>query len=108
MGPSPKPLLLSSLSGCSGMDAVGILKKMRVEDYKLEIDVEADVAEEHPKVYTAIKMTFNFTGNNLPADKVISAVEKSITKYCAVHAMLSKAAPIKTIIKINEQDVWNA
>lgn len=108
LGPRPKPLLLSALSGCSGMDTVGILRKMRVEDYKLEINVEADIAEEHPKVYTAIRMTYNFTGESLPADKVINAVELSITKYCAVYAMLKAAAPIKTIININEQEVWNA
>lgn len=108
LGPRPKPLLLAALSGCSGMDTVAILKKMRIEDYILDIEMEADVEDEHPKIYNSIRMTFNFEGDDLPAEKVINAVEKSITKYCAVHAMLRTAAQIKTKIFINNQEVWNA
>lgn len=107
LGPRPKPLLLSALSGCSGMDTVAILSKMRIENYKLKIEMEADTTEEHPIIYHTIRMTFHFTGVNLPAEKVINAVELSITKYCAVYAMLSKASDIKTKIIINEQEVWN-
>jgi len=108
LGPRPKPLLLAALSGCSAMDAVSILKKMRVENYKLDVDMEADVANEHPKTYQAIRMIFIFTGDNLPQDKIINAIELSITKYCAVYAVLKTSAQITTKIIINNQEVWNA
>lgn len=107
LGPRPKPLILAAMSTCSAMDVVSILKKMRIEDYKLDVEVEADLAQEHPKAYQFIRMNFILTGENLPADKVINAVELSITKYCAVYAMLKEAAQIKTRITINNQDVWN-
>lgn len=106
-GPRPKPLLLVALSGCTGMDVVSILKKMRVEDYKLKIDIDADVVDEHPKVYSEIRMQFIFTGENLPQDKVINAVQLSSDKYCAVSAMLKKAVTIKTSIQINKQEVYH-
>ncbi len=106
-GPRPKPLLLAALSGCTGMDVVSILKKMRVENYKLTIDMDADVVDEHPKVYSEIRMQFIFTGEDLPKDKIISAVQLSADKYCAVSAMLKKAVNIKTLILINEQEVYN-
>jgi putative redox protein len=108
LGPRPKPLLLAAMSGCSGMDTVSILKKMRITDYKLQINMEAEQSDEHPKIYQAIRMTFEFTGIDLPQEKVINAVELSINKYCAVYAMLKFAAKITTKIKINNKEVWNA
>lgn len=107
-GPRPKPLLLAALSGCSAMDVVSILEKMRIKDYKLKVDMEADTANEHPMYYKSIVMKFYLTGNNLPPEKVKNAVEMSITKYCGVFAQLSKSADIKTKVFINEQEVWNA
>lgn len=108
LGPRPKPLLLAALSGCSAMDSVSILKKMRIEDYKLQVKMEAEVADDHPMIYRTIGMNFHFTGDNLPVDNVIKSVEMSITKYCAVYAMLSKASTITTKVYINEQEVWYA
>jgi putative redox protein len=107
LGPRPKPLLLAAMSTCSAMDVVSILKKMRKENYTLKVDAEADVAKEHPKTYTDITMTFVFTGDDLPQDKVINAVELSITKYCAVYATLKSSAKIHTRIIINEQEIWH-
>lgn len=107
LGVRPKPLLLVALSGCTGMDVVSILKKMRVEDYKLKIDMEADTTDEHPKTYHTIRMKFNFEGENLPLEKIINAVQLSSEKYCGVNAMLKKAAVIKSTIIINNQEVWN-
>lgn len=107
-GMRPKPLLLAALSGCSAMDAVSILSKQKITDYKLKIDMEGDVSEEQPQIYHTIRMIFRFTGDNLPKEKVIRAVELSVTKYCAVHAMLNKAAKIITQVFINNEEVWNA
>ena len=93
-GASPKRLLLAGLAGCSGIDVVSMLDKMRVKFDSLEIDVEADLTDEHPKVYSHIRMVFRFTGEKLKLDKIERAVELSLTKYCGVSAMLRKNCPI--------------
>jgi putative redox protein len=104
-GTRPKVLLLTALAGCTGMDIVSILKKMKVTDYKLDISVDGELTEEHPKIYHTITVTFNFTGKELPEDKIKRAVELSETRYCGVSAMLRKAAQITNIIRINEGDI---
>lgn len=104
-GPRPKPLLLAALSGCSGMDIVSILKKMKIVDYDFEIQIEADTVDEHPMVYKEIDLVFRFMGSDLPEDKVVKAVTLSTEKYCAVNAMLSKTAQINVKIYINDSEV---
>lgn len=103
LGPRPKPLLLAGLIGCTGMDVVSILNKMRVEIEDLNIEVEADNTEEHPKVYKDIHLIFKFKGNNLPLDKITRAVELSQEKYCGVSAMLKASTPITYEIILEEQ-----
>jgi putative redox protein len=93
-GPRPKALLLAGLIGCTGVDVMMILNKMKVELEDVNIDVEADAVDEDPKVYKYIKLTYRFKGKDLPLDKITRAVELSKEKYCGVSAMLSKAAPI--------------
>ncbi len=68
-GPRPKGLLLSGLAGCTGMDVVSILKKMKIDNFEFEINVEADTTEEHPKVYKTIILNYIFKGENLPIAK---------------------------------------
>ncbi len=94
-GPSPKPLLLVALGGCSGMDIVSILDKMRVKYDDFSIDVSGDLADDHPKIYTNIKMTYKIKGNNIPYSKVKKAVELSQDKYCGVSAMLKMSSKIE-------------
>lgn len=101
-GPRPKPLMLVSLGGCTGMDVVSMLKKMRVEYQGLNIEVEGDLTEEHPKVYSSITIKYIFTGKDLPMDKIEKAVSLSMERYCGVTAMLSKAATIHHEIIVNE------
>ena len=104
-GPRPKPLLLAALCGCSGMDVVSILGKMGIKDYTLEMDAQGESAAEHPIIYHTITITYNFQGNNLPADKIAKAVNLSLEKYCAVSAMLKKAAKIIPEVYINNLEV---
>lgn len=94
-GPRPKPLMLVSLGGCTGMDVVSILKKMRVEYDGLNIEVEGELTEEHPKMYHTIIINYIFKGKDLPIDKIEKAVKLSQEKYCGVTAMLEKAAKIE-------------
>ncbi len=93
-GPRPKPLLLSALTGCTGMDVVAILGKMHVEIDGFRITAKADLAEEHPKVYRRIELLYEFRGKKLPKAKIEKAVELSQEKYCAVSAMLRETCPL--------------
>ncbi|MBN1790131.1 MAG: OsmC family protein [Bacteroidales bacterium] len=101
-GPRPKPLLMVSLAGCTGMDVISILRKMKVEVTGFYMRVIAELTEDHPKRYTAIKLIYEFSGINLPADKLQRAVELSQEKYCGVSATLKDSCEISYEIKINE------
>jgi len=93
-GPGPKSLLLSGLAGCSGIDIVDLLKKMRVTFSDLLIDVEAELTTEHPKVYKDILVTYSIKTDVANEDKVKKAIELSLEKYCGVSAMLRKNSAI--------------
>jgi len=101
-GPRPKPLMLLALAGCTGMDVVSILKKMRVEIDKFEVEIEADSTEEHPKHYNKMKVIYKFWGNDLPMDKIEKAINLSEERYCGVSAVYKKAIEITSEIRINE------
>ena len=101
-GPSPKKLLLVALSGCTGMDVVSILKKMRVDIDKFSIEVQGDVADEHPKKYTKMHVIYKFTGKNLPLDKLEKAVKMSEETYCGVEALFKMAIAVTSEIKVTE------
>jgi putative redox protein len=104
-GPRPKPLLLTALTGCSGMDVVSILKKMQVKDYGFEMEADGESTEDHPVVYHTITVKFKFTGNDLPQDKIVKAVTLSTDRYCGVNEMLKKSARVVIKIYINDQEV---
>jgi putative redox protein len=99
-GPRPKPLLMASLAGCTGMDVMSILKKMKVEVKDLNIRVEGIIAEEHPKIYTSMHLIYEFKGENMPMDRLIRAIELSQEKYCGVSLSLQKAMPVTWEIMI--------
>jgi putative redox protein len=89
--PRPKPLMMASLAGCTGMDVISILKKMRVELDSFEIVVQGDITDEHPKHYTKMHIIYEFTGKDLPLDKLEKAVNLSQERYCGVSASYRKA-----------------
>jgi putative redox protein len=89
-GPKPMEMLLAALAGCTGMDVVSILAKMREPFTSFTIDVEAERADEHPKVFTSIVLTYNFEGL-ADHEKALKAIRLSQEKYCSVGAMLRKA-----------------
>lgn len=99
-GPRPKPLLLTSLAGCTGMDVVSILKKMKVEIDDFNVIVEGDLTEEHPKTYSKMHVIYEFTGKDLPLEKLKKAVRLSEEKYCGVSALFKKAINVTTEIRI--------
>jgi putative redox protein len=93
-GPRPKALLLVALAGCTAMDVISMLGKMRVQTETFRVDVEGELTEEHPKVYKTLHVKYIFKGNDLPMDKLEKAVNLSQEKYCGVSAMLAKAAEL--------------
>ena len=90
-GPRPKPLMLSSLAGCTGMDVASILGKMQVPYDSFKLEIEGDLAEEHPKTYTAVRVRYIFTGDELDRGKIEKAINLSLDRYCGVAATLQKA-----------------
>lgn len=101
-GNSPKELLLIALGGCTGSDVASILSKKRVKLEKFEMNISAEVAEEHPKVYTKAHIEYVFYGKNIQGKDVERAIELSQQTYCSVTAMLQKAFPIEHSYKIVE------
>jgi putative redox protein len=99
-GPRPKPLMLVALAGCTGMDVVSILRKMRVDLKELKIIVEGIASDEHPKKYTKINVVFRFSGNNLEYEKLEKAVKLSEEKYCGVNAVYKEVIRMNYEIKI--------
>lgn len=90
----PMELVLIALGGCTSMDVLSILKKMRqdVRDYDVELDGEK--AEGHPSVFTKIHLRYIIKGKEINPENVEKAIELSMTKYCSVSAMLKKSVDI--------------
>lgn len=102
-GSNPMELLLMSIAGCSGMDIVSILDKMKVKFQRFETTVEGERASDHPKVFKDIEVVYKFWGESLPEDKLKRAVQLSMTKYCSVASMIDKAANLTYRIEINPE-----
>ncbi|MFI5144533.1 MAG: OsmC family protein [Ignavibacteria bacterium] len=103
-GPTPKELVLQGLAGCTMMDVISILKKQRKDIEKFFIDVDAELATEHPKVFTKVNIGYNFTSSNLDDETARKAIELSREKYCAVYNMLNKAAEITYTLHIKRTE----
>ena len=94
-GPRPKPLVLVALAGCTGMDVISILKKMREPITYFNVRVQGDLTEEHPKTYSTIKIIYEFkTSDGLNDANVRKAIALSQDRYCGVSALLKKAIPV--------------
>ncbi len=101
-GPRPKPLTLVSLGGCTGMDVISILNKMRVVPDYFNVEVTGELTDEHPKYFHSIHIVYTFRGESLPIAKLEKAINLSQERYCGVNAMLNKAAEITYEIVIKE------
>lgn len=101
-GASPKKLMMASLAGCTGIDVVMILKKMRIEIEDLKITIDAELTDEEPSLYSSMHITYLFKGDGLVMDKLKKAVQLSQEKYCGVSMMYRKIMDITWKIKIEE------
>lgn len=87
-GPRPTELLLTAVAGCTGIDILSILQKMRLEPAAFSMEVTGNRAEEHPKRFTDITIHYALEGD-LPEDKVVRAIQLSKEKYCSVSHSLN-------------------
>lgn len=100
-GPKPKGLTLTSVAGCTAMDVIAILKKMRVVVDAFSVEAKGTLAEEHPMTFQKIILAYHFQGAELPIPKLRRAVDLSQTRYCGVIATLRPTVEIEGIIFLN-------
>jgi putative redox protein len=93
-GPTPMELVLIGLGGCSGYDVVHILEKGREAVEDVTVELEAERAQQDPKVFIRVHMHFVVKGQGLAAEKVDRAIALSVEKYCSASAMIAKTATI--------------
>ncbi|WP_282042052.1 OsmC family protein [Winogradskyella flava] len=97
-GLSPKAMMLSSLAGCSALDVISTLDKMKEEIDDFKIEVTGELTDEHPKYYHSVKVDYHFYGSDLNKKKCERAVDLSVEKYCGVMEMFRRFAEVKTNI----------
>ena len=100
----PMELLLVALGGCTGMDVVSILRKMRVTYDNFRIEIKGELNSEHPKVFKEVALVYRFRGRDLPQDRIEHAVELSQEKYCPVSATLRPTAKMSYRVEISDTD----
>jgi putative redox protein len=106
-GPQPKPMLLAALAGCTGMDVVALLNKMRIAFDDIDLSVSGELTDEHPKYYTKIHVVYEIMGRNLDAAGIEKAVRMSQEKYCGVSYMLRQACELTWEIRLKELQPLN-
>jgi len=105
LGPRPKGLTLVSLAGCTGMDVISILGKMRVPVKTFRVETEALLADEHPKKFLEIKVVYTFAGAGIDPEALRKAIALSEEKYCGVRATLAPTVAIRHEIVLNDEKI---
>ena len=103
-GTGPMEMVAMALAGCTAMDVISILLKKQLAVTGFEVKLEAARAAEHPKSFTKAVLEYVVRGHSIEEAALRRAIELSITKYCAVHAMLHQAFPIELTYSIYEGD----
>ncbi len=99
-GPSPMELVLMGVAGCTAMDVVAILEKMRQPLARLEVEIVGSRAETHPKYFTGVSLVYRLWGEGLTLEKVQRAVELSHTTYCSALASLRPDCQVESRIEM--------
>ncbi|MGH1385045.1 OsmC family protein [Kordia sp.] len=94
-GLGPKAMMLSSLAGCSGLDVVSIMNKMKVTVDEFKMEVAGELTEEHPKYYHTVTVDYHFYGATLDEKKIQRAVDLSVETYCGVMEMFRRFAKVE-------------
>ena len=99
----PLELMAVSLAGCTAMDVISILQKKQQQVTAFEVAVQADRAEQHPRVFTRAVITYRVTGHGVDEAAVLRAIELSATRYCPAQGMLAKVFPMELVYEIYEE-----
>ena len=99
----PMELILIGLGGCTGMDVISILNKMRVKLDKFEVNIDAQQVKDYPKIFNKVRIEYIFYGIDLKKENLEKAIKLSQEKYCPVSAMLRKTAELTYSYKVFEQ-----
>ena len=99
----PIELMAISLAGCTAMDVISILTKKRQDVSAFEVKVHADRAEQHPKVFTHILITYMIAGHSLDEESLRRAIELSKTKYCPAQAMFQGVVKMEINYELYEE-----
>lgn len=94
LGPRPKPLMLAALAGCTAMDVVSILGKMKIEVDNFDVKVKGSQSEEQPVHYTGMHIIYEFWGKELPNAMLEKAINLSLERYCSVNAVYKQIFPV--------------
>jgi putative redox protein len=101
-GATPKEMLLAAVAGCSAMDVVSLLGKYKVPYHSLNVSASAETTDTQPKVFTQIDLLFEINADeNAAPDRFIESIEKSLTLYCGVSAMVNSISPIFYTLRLN-------
>jgi putative redox protein len=100
---SPMELLLAGVAGCTAMDVINILQKMRQKVHDFSVEISGVRAEEHPKVYTEVDITYVVRGESINEDNLARAIELSQNIYCSASQMFQNSGTkINTSYRIEE------
>ena len=95
--------LLAGVAGCTAMDVISILQKMRQDVHDFSVEISGVRAEDHPKVYTEVDITYVVRGKNIKEENVARAIELSENIYCSSSQMFHRSgAKINTGYRIEE------
>ena len=100
----PMELMAMSLAGCTAMDVISILRKKRQDVTDFEVRVDADRAEEHPKVFTHATINYLVTGHGVDEKAVVRAIQLTAERYCPAQAMLGQVFPLDLQYQIFEEN----
>jgi len=103
-GSSPMEFLAMGLAGCTAMDVISILQKKKQPVVEFQVKVQAERANEHPKVFTQAVIEYQVTGRGVDESALLRAIGLSAEKYCPAQAMLSKAFPIRMTYNILDEE----
>lgn len=106
-GPIPKPLVLTALSGCTGMDVVSILRKAGKEVKNFSLNVAGEISKQVPIEYVSIHLTYEFEGDESVKRAALNAVTDSQEKYCGVSNMLRKIMPVTWDVIYNGEKIFS-
>lgn len=103
-GPTPKQLLLNAMMGCTALDVLSILQKMRLTVKSFAMEIKAEKNKLPPIHFKSVELTYKLEGD-IPVEKAVKAIDSSLTKHCGINYMISKVASITYVLILNGSKV---